>query len=270
MPNISIKNEKIYCDLSGAGPLAVLLIHGSGEDHTLWDGQRPALESHFAVAALDLNGHGQSPARAGDGLSTYTEDVLAVLADMNQPAVVMGHSLGGAVALNVVLQRPERLAAIGLIGSGARLRVLPALLKLIQDDFEGAVDYLLGLMFHRSLPEVVQRSRAMMLRNGQQALLRDFLTCDAFDVMAHLSEIKVPTWVAVAEQDQMTPVKYAGYLAAHLSASKLDVIPQAGHKLMLEQPVAFNQALLAFLETLKPSFSPKLHPHPSPLPSRGN
>lgn len=246
-----VNGQPITYSLSGQGPLAVLFVHGSGEDHALWNGQRHALEREYLVAALDLNGHGRSPARAGDGLSTYAEDVLAVLAGIRQPTVVMGHSLGGAVALSVALQRPEHLAGIGLIGSGARLRVMPTLLQLIQDDFEGAVDYLLGLMFHRSLPEIVQRSRAMVLRNGQAALLRDFLTCDAFDVMARLTEIQCPAWVIVAEQDQMTPVKYANHLAAHLPASKLDVIPEAGHKLMLEQPGAFNQALLAFLETLK-------------------
>ncbi len=250
MPTAHVGTQPVHFTRSGSGRPALVLIHGSGGDHTLWGWQLKGLKDACEVVPLDLNGHGRTPARAGDGLRTYTEDALAVLAAIDGQAVVAGHSLGGAVALNVALQKPSNLVGLGLVDTGAKLRVLPKLLQLIRDDFDGALDFLLGLLFHRSIPDTVGDARAQMARNGQAALLRDFETCDAFDVIERLGEISVPALVCVGSQDQMTPEKYASFLAETIPDAELVTIPDAGHMPMLEQPDALNDALRAFLKRL--------------------
>lgn len=248
MPTISMGTQSVYYSVSGKGQVTVLFVHGSGADHSLWGLQLKELKDEFTVAAIDLNGHGQSAYRSGDGLNTYTEDVLAVLNDLARPTVVAGHSLGGALALNVALQRPQNLVGVALIDTGARLRVLPTLLQLLQDDFDGATDFLIGLLFHRPLPQVVQNARAQILNNGQRATVRDFQTCDRFNVSDRLGEIGVPASVIVGEQDQMTPLKYAQFLADGIAQSTLEIIPNAGHMPMVEQAETLNQCLRSFLK----------------------
>lgn len=247
MPSVKVNNSKIYFSLSGRGAKALLFVHGSGADHTLWGFQRSGLRDEFSMAAIDLNGHGRSSRREGDGLTTYTQDVLAVMGALKDPITLIGHSLGGAVVLNVALQKPQNLAAIGLVGTGAKLRVQPQILGLIQSDFEKAIDFVLSWAFKENPAEdIYQKAREQMLRNGQAALWRDFSTCDVFNVMDRLSEIKVPALVVCGREDKLTPVKYSEHLKNNIANAELHVIENAGHMVMLEQPSELNRVIREF------------------------
>lgn len=243
MPIVPVSGTDVYYLATGTG-LPVLLIHGSGADHTLWGHQVGALRHQHAVAALDLNGHGKSPRRAGDGLRTYTEDVLAVIDELGEPAVVVGHSLGGAVALTVALESPHVLRGLGLVGTGARLRVHPEILSRVDRDITDAVDFITDWAFsQRPAAEMRGKARTRMLQNGRETLKRDFRTCDAFDMMDRLSEIRLRTLVLTGQADQLTPVKYAEYLRNHMPNAYLEVVEGAGHLVMLERPEAVNDAI---------------------------
>ncbi|HIC95775.1 TPA: alpha/beta hydrolase [Candidatus Bipolaricaulota bacterium] len=248
MPLLEINGGRLYFSLSGVGAQDLLLVHGSGGDHTIWSWQIKRLRQEFSIAALDLNGHGRSTFREGDGLSTYTEDVLAVLERLSGRTFLVGHSLGGAIALNVALNHPERIAGLGLVGAGARLRVLPELLELLERDFTEGVDSLLRWAFGpRAHPKLRAKAKEQLLRNGQRALLRDLESCDSFDVMGELVRIEVPTLVLCGSEDRLTPLKYSEYLRDHIPGATLKVIEGAGHMVMLEEPEQLNQALREFL-----------------------
>jgi pimeloyl-ACP methyl ester carboxylesterase len=256
MPTVRVDDSEVYHAQAGEGP-SLLFIHGSGGDHTLWGHQLSALRDRFTVAALDLNGHGRSPWREGanNALKLYTQDVLAVLNALAQETgegvVLLGHSLGGAVALSVALQHPSNLRALGLIGTGAKLRVHPDILHLIDEDFEKAVDFILQWAFAPNPPaKLYERAKEQMLRNGQRALRRDFHACNAFDVMNRLGEIAVPTLVTVGREDRLTPVKYSEYLQQHIPGAILEVIEGAGHMVMLERPEALNDVIRRFMRAL--------------------
>lgn len=251
MPVIEISGSKLYFSLSGCGPKDILLVHGSGGDHTIWGYQVKELRKDFSIAAIDLNGHGRSAFREGDGLETYTQDVLAVLERLSPDTFLVGHSLGGAIVLNVALHYPDRISGLGLIGSGAKLRVLPKILELISQDFEGAIDLILSWAFKAGThPKLLQKAKEQMHRNGQKILLRDLLTCDAFDVMNKLNQIKVPALIICGREDKLTPVKYSEYLQTHISPATLQVIEEAGHMVMLEQPGELNRVIKEFVNKL--------------------
>ncbi|MGQ9477622.1 MAG: alpha/beta fold hydrolase [Candidatus Bipolaricaulia bacterium] len=251
MPTIELDGGKIYFSLSGRGAQDVLLVHGSGGDHTIWSYQVKGLREAFSVAALDLNGHGRSTLREGDGLATYTEDVLSVLERLSSQAFLVGHSLGGAIALNVALHHPDRIGGLGLIGTGARLRVLPELLELVQRDFEAAVELILSWAFMgKPEPALLAKARGQMRQNGQKLLLRDLLTCNSFDVMDKLGQLDLPTLIICGREDRLTPLKYSEYLRDHIPNASLRVIDGAGHMVLLERPEQLNQALQEFLAPL--------------------
>jgi len=255
MPTIEIDKGKLYFALSGRGAQDILLVHGSGGDHTVWSYQVKELRESFSVAAIDLNGHGRSTftqragtSQEGDGLKTYTEDVLAVLERLSPDTFLVGHSLGGAVVLNVALHYPYMVGGIGLIGTGARLRVLPKLLELVEQDFTAAVELILDWAFKESpRPELLAKAKEQMERNGQRALLRDLLACDSFNVLGELEKIEVPALIICGREDRLTPVKYAQYLRDHIPHATLEVIEGAGHMVMLERPEKVNKAIGDFL-----------------------
>lgn len=254
MPKIKVKESDVYYAQAGQGQLAVLFSHGAGADHTLWGEQLQILQKEFTVAAIDLNGHGQSPRRAGEGLFSYAQDARAVIAALGLPTVLIGHSMGGALALTVALDPPENLVGLVLVGTGAKLRVHPQILALCQSDFERALELVVTWAFASSaLSELRERSRAQMRRNGPETLLRDFASCDSFDLLNRLCEIKLPTLVVCGAQDSLTPVKYSEYLQKSIAGAQLRLIEHAGHMVMLEQPEAFNQAIEEFCIPLRAS-----------------
>lgn len=251
MPTIRIHQTELHFAQAGRGQPALLFVHGAGGDHTLWGQQLRDLAQDFFVAALDLNGHGRSPARAGDGLQTYAEDVLAVLQAIAMPTVVVGHSMGGAIALITALQRPKNLIGLGLVGTGAKLKVHPQILELCQTDFERAIELVVSWAFaEQADPALKDKAREQMHRNGQDALYRDFASCSTFDVMGQLSEISVPTLVICGREDKLTPVKYSEYLQQSIPNAHLKIIEGAGHMVMLETPEAVTNALKEFCTRL--------------------
>lgn len=248
MPTIETDGGELYFSLSGRGGRDILLVHGSGEDHTIWSYQVKGLREGFSVAAIDLNGHGRSTPREGEGLETYTEDLLAVLERLSRDTFLVGHSLGGALVLNVALHYPQMIGGIGLIGTGARLRVLPEILELVEQDFERAVELILEWAFSGSPPpELFAKAKEQMQRNGQRALLRDLLTCDSFDVLGELEKIGMPALIVCGREDRLTPMKYAEYLRDHIPNATLQIIEGAGHMVMLERPEELNRTVWNFL-----------------------
>lgn len=231
---------------SASGRPPLVLIHGAGGTRLHWP---PTLRRWPGadVYALDLPGHGDAP---GPGRSTILgyrqaiEDWMAARA--LPPAVVMGHSMGGALALALALDAPQRVAGIVLVGTGARLRVHPLLLEATAAG-EVPTEALTTLVSWWYSPSASPRlsvlaSRVLAATNAS-VLHGDFQACDGFDVMERLGTIDRPALVVVGEDDRMTPVKYARFLAENLPDARLEVIPGAGHMVMLEQPAAVERVL---------------------------
>ncbi|RQG95857.1 alpha/beta fold hydrolase [Natrarchaeobius chitinivorans] len=239
---------------SGAGP-PLCCIHGSGGSRDRWRFQR-RLADHAPVVSLDLSGHGESDdidATPGySTLSAYADDVLAVV-DATESRTLLGGSLGGAVALHVLLERDVDLDGVILTGTGARLGVLDDLLTWLQTDFDRAVEFLHepGCFFADPDPELRDRSVETMYECGQAVTRRDFLTCHTFDVRDRLEEIDVPTLVIYGTRDRLTPPWYHEYLADEIPDCDAVEISDVGHLSMLERPETFNDAVEGFLTSLE-------------------
>jgi 3-oxoadipate enol-lactonase len=232
----------------------VLYIHGSGATHRLWahqygpDGPAPAV-------AIDLSGHGESEDVSTDPgsvtLDAYARDVTAVARETGAD-VLVGNSLGGAVALSVALDSEFDPSGLVLAGTGAKLTVLESLREWLDSDFERAIDFLHGpdRLFHDADERIVERSRAAMSETGQAVVRRDFLTCHAFDVRERLDELDVPALALVGEHDQLTPPSYHEYLAEQMPDCGYRELERAAHLTMAEEPVQFNREIGRFLATL--------------------
>jgi pimeloyl-ACP methyl ester carboxylesterase len=107
--------EARLAELGGAGP-DLLFIHGFGSDRLSWSATAPAFFATHRVWAVDLPGHGEAPAEVGDGTpEVLAQAVAAAVTELARPFAVIGHSLGGAVALALARQEPGAVAALALI-----------------------------------------------------------------------------------------------------------------------------------------------------------
>ncbi|MEW6274902.1 MAG: alpha/beta hydrolase [Bacillota bacterium] len=254
MPEALVNGLRISYEVSGGeagtSPTAVIYIHGSGGTGYVWKNQLQIRVPGFCQAAVDLPGHGRSEGAGAGSIEEYRDFMRDFAAAVfGAPVVLAGHSMGGAVAMSCALAYPEYLKGLILVGTGARLRVAPAVLEAAQDDQKSAA--LLSYAYSPKTPRaVVREAEKEYFLTPAQVRHRDFLACDRFDVMDRVKEIRVPTLVVCGEDDVLTPVKYSRYLEANIPGARLAVIPGAGHMVMWEQPEPVNGAITEFLRTL--------------------
>ena len=233
----------------------IVFIHGSGDSTRVWRLQIEQLGSVNALYAVDLPGHGQRPDTlpVEATVQDYTEAVYEIMQNelqLNTP-IIVGHSLGGAIALSLALEHGSAFGGLILIGTGARLRVLPSSLEAARTTPQEARKQLVGMGFTRdaaaTLPQAVISEQVTPPSN---TLYRDLAACDAFDCMSRLHEISLPTLIICGADDSATPVKYSQYLHDHIAGATLRIIPNAGHYVFREQPEAVNRAIEEWLQHL--------------------
>jgi pimeloyl-ACP methyl ester carboxylesterase len=234
----------------GASGLPLVLIHGAGGTHRQWPEAVRSLAGR-RVIALDLPGHGASPGPGRRAIAAYAADVLAVLDALGiGRAVLVGHSMGGAIALTLALEAPARVAGLGLVGTGARLRVAQAILEATADPAryaaaaEGMADWAFG---PGAGPELRREHVEGMRACPAEVVHGDFAACDAFDVRDRLvpGAVAAPAAVICGDADRLTPPRYAAFLHQRIEGSRLLLVPGAGHMVALEAPAATIAALAA-------------------------
>jgi pimeloyl-ACP methyl ester carboxylesterase len=232
----------------------VILLHGAGGTHLHWPAETRRLAG-YRILAPDLPGHGKSEGRGEQTIRAYAQTVLAWLDALQiNRAVFVGHSMGGAIALSLGLENPDRVTALGLVSTGARLPVAPQLLESSSHTttFGTAIDLIRKWAYSPNTPErLVELATRQMALTRPSVLHSDFLACDNFDLTDHLSEILQPCLIVCGSQDQMTPVRLAQYLASSLPNASLEIMPEAGHMLMIEHPQQTAALLGNFLSGLK-------------------
>lgn len=162
--------------------------------------------------------------------------------------VVVGHSMGGAVALEYALQRPPGLRALVLISTGARLRVHPSILAVAEG--LAAAEVAEGLDGAEARGEALCPPEGFPLTPGVPALtsLADWRAADAFDRMEDVANIETPTLILVGSEDALTPPKYAGYLQRTIHGSELHTFPGAGHDLPRDEPERVAAYIMSFVK----------------------
>lgn len=213
----------------------LILIHGAGGNALHWPPALRHLSGH-EVYALDLPGHGRSAGHARATIGAYAEDVAAFADALSLPPFVLaGHSMGGAIAIELALRQPERLAGLILIATGAKLSVAPAILDGLRTDFAAVIELLVELAHGTTADVRLDRIYRQRLREVTPAVLQaDLAACDAFDRRAGIAAIALPTLVICGAADRMTPVKYSQFLADRIRGAQLVIVPDAGHMVMLE------------------------------------
>ncbi|MGY1887129.1 alpha/beta fold hydrolase [Blastococcus sp. SYSU DS0753] len=266
---------------AGDGP-PLLLLHGIGNNCQTWAGVIDRLAESHTVIAPDLLGHGDSDKPRGDysiaGYANGVRDLLAVL-DVER-ATVVGHSLGGGIALQFAYQFPERCERLALVGSGGlgselsaglRAATLPGA-ELVVTALAGissplriglrAVDQLGALAGWRRVRDLAEAGDALLALQDAEAR-RAFLRTlrGAVDVRGqavtaldrlYLAD-SVPMLVIWGGRDPIVPAQHAEPVRAAVPSARIEVFEDAGHWPHLDEPDRFCDVLLDFVATTEPA-----------------
>ena len=275
---VTLHGHRVQCTIAGSGPV-VGLIHGIASTSDSWREVVPLLAERFTVVTSDLIGHGKSAKPRGDySLGAYASGIRDLLAVLGfERGTVIGHSLGGGIAMQFAYMYPEYTERMVLVSSGGlghevnpllRAATLPGselVLPLLARDWirhagqavaEGVGK--LGLKMASDLAEFTRswaslqdpEARAAFLHTVRSVIDLEGQRISATDRL-YLAE-QLPTMIVWGDQDPVIPVAHGRAAHELIPNSRYLGLPGAGHWPMLDEPERFARELTDFIETTEP------------------
>ncbi len=248
MNYLSLGNLDLYYQDVGSG-YPLVLVHGLGSDHTVWDGLVPLLKEQYRVLAVDLRGHGSSSKSTGPySMKLFSEDIVRFLECLNvSQAHFIGHSMGGAVLQELALNKPNLISSLTFISSFAYIdshlkEVLMDLLLIVRNQgFKPFFDACLELA---NTPEFIEankvdfiRIRDEMTQTSSIASIKETIkACLKINYLNSLEEIKKPTMIIAGKQDIFTPPYHSIKIKNMISSSKMEIMAKGSHNMLVEKP----------------------------------
>lgn len=261
---VRLGGARLYYQTAGptAGPAsgeapALVLIHGLGSSGADWEDQVPVFSKYFRVIVPDLRGHGASARRGAYSVEQFAADTWQLLDRLSVEApALLGHSMGGAVAMQMTLDRPGRVTKLVLANTlpnfrpqtlAQRWMLWSRLLLMGWLGPRGLAEVMTEKMYPRPDQAALRRKVAKRgARNDRNAYLGSIRALTGWSVADRLAELKLPVLVLAAELDFLPRAETDRFVAA-LPDARLVLFPGTGHGLPLEEPAAFNRAVLEFL-----------------------
>ncbi len=251
---LRVRNGDVSLQASdGAAPPLLFLHYAGGNEASL-----ARLAARFEGRARLSPSYPGRCGSTGDPLATVEEladfarDVLDAAGV--ERCVAIGHSLGGAVAIELAIRHPARVEALVLLATGARLRVRPDILADLDARAKagGSSDGAAFAFRADADRALVLEAAAVASRTPSLAAACDWAAADSFDRMRDLGSVRAPTLVVSGDEDALTPPKYAAYLAAHVPRAELVTLAGAGHMLPIERADEVAGVIEAFLARAAP------------------
>ena len=237
--------------VAGHDSPTLLCIHGSGGDTSVWASQFAGLAADCTLIAPDLPGHGKTQGKGGYTAEEYAAWLESFIEALGLHSfILMGYSMGGAIAQVCAHAYPTRVAGLILVSTAMRFVVTSEYLKVLQKDFHRAARASCDSAYAPGVaPELYHRGLEMLLSNGGETMYEDVFACTQFDSTAWVGKISVPALVISGNHDTITHPEAGRELAATLQQGSFMSFAKAGHMVMQEAADGFNAAVRQFLTT---------------------
>jgi pimeloyl-ACP methyl ester carboxylesterase len=279
MATVRIHGHDVFYREEGEGSVVVLL-HGIAGCSATWDAVLPRLAARHTVVAPDLLGHGESAKPRGDySLGAYASGVRDLLAVLGHDRVtVVGHSLGGGIAMQFAYQFPEWCERLVLVGSGGLGKEVSPLLRALSAP---GAEYVLALLLNSRLHGW---ARSVGTTVGRVGIRGDQLMTELWNSYSRLTDVRaqraffhtirsvidpagqrvsardrlylaadMPTLIVWGDKDSVIPVEHAAIAHELIPGSRLEIFEGCGHFVPIEAPERFVGVLEDFLATTDPA-----------------
>jgi pimeloyl-ACP methyl ester carboxylesterase len=276
---VTLHGHRVSYRTAGHGPV-LLLLHGIANSSETWEPVTPLLQRHFTLVAPDLLGHGASATPRGDySLGAHATGVRDIVTALGYDHVtVVGHSLGGGIAMQFAYQFPERCERLVLVSSGGLGREVHLLLRAAAlPGADWLLPWLTSPRLHgagRTVGALLRRGHVSAPGDDQEVLARGFASLgNAGARHAFLQTLRavvepagqrvgagdrlglavMPTLIVWGERDSIIPVSHGIAAQEAIPASRLVVFPDAGHMPHHHDPRRFADTLTTFCQSTEPA-----------------
>ena len=241
----------------------VVLIHGMGSDHNVWEGLIPLLNENYRVIAVDLRGHGLSSKNPGPySIKLFARDVSLLLESLNiDQAHFMGHSMGGVILQELAVDYPERFKSLTLISSFAYIDQplkdnFTKLKKIIgEEGYKAFFDACLELA---NTPEFIKKNQELFSNirdeNARKCSISSIINtinaCLDVNIIDSIKDIRTPTLVIAGEKDIFTHTHHGMRINKRIPNSRMEIIKEGCHNLLVENPADTHSVIKRFLDVL--------------------
>ncbi len=230
----------------------VILLHGSGGNHMAWPLEMRRVRGQ-RVFSLDLPGHGQSTNPASLSVLSIVKSLRQFIQDMNFFKVVLiGHSLGGILAIQYAARYPESVKGLMVLACGSQFSIPASLWNNLQNSNGKSqfIEQFSQLSFQPDFPQSQRNKILEPLKKMRLSLLTADLTiCSKFNAQKDLSPIELPVSIIGGAGDQITPPGTVRQLSQYLSNSTVKIMRKCGHMLIYEKTTQISQLMRDFLNT---------------------
>lgn len=236
----------------------ILFVHGAGSNGHTFHRPLVALGKDHSPIALDLPGHGRS---AGvEGLSTvhdYADFVVAFLDALKiKSAVILGHSMGGAIAMDLALRHSRRVDALILSCTAPKFNLTPDRIEGLRAITMGRAPQAFNTDGYSPKTvqgnfDIVREGWMEQIKTDPRVRYTDILACSKVDLRDSIAKIDKPTLVLAGADDKGTTPADAELIAGKIRGAKCKIVADAGHYIPREQPGEYNAAIEQFLSELK-------------------
>jgi 3-oxoadipate enol-lactonase len=255
----------VHARKEGTGP-AIVLLHGVGGNHTVWNLVVRALSPHFTVIAPDLRGHGRTPAPEGSHF-TFAEmegDVLQLM-DRNQlPAAhLVGLSGGSLLALRLALDRPERVRSLTMVSGAAYTDPhTRAVARRWAETYakEGPDPFALRVLKDLYYPDWIEEHLDFADELREQVKHQDFgpavkwsHAMQVFDERGRIASVRLPTLIVQAMDDAVVDASHGRILRQSIPGAKIRILAETGHMVPVERPEETADAIATFVRAVEAS-----------------
>ncbi|MFN2214985.1 MAG: alpha/beta fold hydrolase [Anaerolineales bacterium] len=261
---MQIGNLQLNVEDRGSGrPL--LLIHGFPLNLEMWRPQIESLSTKQRIIAIDLRGHGLSPSTPGPyPMRLLAEDCAALIKalEVDQPLVVCGFSMGGYISFSLYRHHPDLFSGLILASTRAgadtdqgKTNRGQAIAKVRQQGIHPVIESMLPALVapktYRENHELVQQVTGIMEQTSPEGMISALQgMMERPDSTGMLGEINVPTLIVHALDDQIISISDSEAMHTGIPNSQLEIIPEAGHLLNLEQEKKFNEIVTNFINSI--------------------
>jgi pimeloyl-ACP methyl ester carboxylesterase len=252
----------------GAGP-PILLLHGLGADHSVWNAVIPLLSPDFRVLAPDLRGHGRSPAPPGAafGLDEFETDLLALLAARGVDSVhAVGLSAGALLALRLGLDRPEHVRSVTMVGGSVYTdNHTRSIAERWEETYAQDGPDALALRMLKDLYypdwieahlEVADRLREEIPKKDWTAAVRWGRAVATFDERARVASLRPPALIVQAMDDQVVDASHGRILRQSIPGASMHTLAETGHMVPVERPAELAEAIAGFVREVEDRRAP--------------